>query len=184
MRWLSYHWLVGVLLELDQPDARYILEVQVAILTLEIVAAVQIGEKRRRRNSGRFFAINFVSRYVMRLQKRLEQKIKRGEIKQQSNTGRHTTERNKTTRPAPHRGRNIACRLNKRLSVNTQTLLFLVFDGISGYCGLASRFFHPLPSSYSKRIRARTFFYRSPVKRETRRDFSKKRPRDAGNFPY
>ena len=43
MRLQSYHWLVGVLLELDQSDARYILEVQVAILTLEIVAAVQIG---------------------------------------------------------------------------------------------------------------------------------------------
>lgn len=76
----SYHWLIRILLELDQPDARYIFEVQITVLSLEIVASVQIGEKRRWRNSGGFFAINFMSRYVMCLQKRLEQKIKRKKL--------------------------------------------------------------------------------------------------------
>lgn len=61
-----YHGLICVLLELHQPDPRYILHIHVAVGALRGIP-VQVRRGGRRGDSQRFVTVNFMCHYIMGL---------------------------------------------------------------------------------------------------------------------
>lgn len=68
----TYHWLVGVLLELDQPHAGHVRHLPV--FGAVRIVAIQIRRQRRRRDAQRLLAVHFSCDHVVRVQKGLCEK--------------------------------------------------------------------------------------------------------------
>ena len=72
----SYHGLICVFLELDEPDARHILHVYVAVGTLGVGISVEEGGYGRRGDAHRVLAVHLVGHHILRLQQRLPREKK------------------------------------------------------------------------------------------------------------
>lgn len=68
----TYHWFIGILLELHKSYPGDVLHVNISIGAVEVFAPVEIGHKRGRRDAHGIFAVDLVRHDVMCLEQRLE----------------------------------------------------------------------------------------------------------------
>lgn len=80
MKFFTDHGFVGVLLKLYKPDPGDVLEFKVAVLALEIIAAVEEGEYGRRRRPLRVLPVNLLARDILRLEQSLKNKTNESSV--------------------------------------------------------------------------------------------------------